>query len=102
MKEELVLTFGGPGGSRRSTTDPTSGYQLEPTRTTSAEAKKNNPSSEWYDLATPATTVVSRVTGGVSCASDMYGCQRASGGSVYTDLGGPEGSRRCTTDRASD
>lgn len=63
MREELVLTFGGPVGSRRSTTDRASAYQLEPMPNLPPELRRRDTYCEWYDLATSATTVLSRVTG---------------------------------------
>ena len=85
MREELVLTFGGPVGSRRSTTDRASAYQLEPMPNLPPELRRRDTYCEWYDLATSATTSNAPVTGGVICgAPDLYGCQRASKGIVYT------------------
>jgi hypothetical protein len=63
MREELVLTFGGPVGSRRSTTDRASAYQLEPMPNLPPELRRRDTYCEWYDLTTSATTVLSRVTG---------------------------------------
>lgn len=39
---------------------------------------------------------------GVSATLGLYFCQLTSGGSLYTNLSGPEGSRCSTTDRASE